>query len=157
IKRALKRGVEVAAATSEEEVEAYYAVHRRWLERAQPRAQADLHVPLQVLAKACTLRTNRRLFVARYQGRIIAGQTVRYYRGGLLEGEFNASLHEFIHLRPNDLLMWKTMEWGCREGLSKYSLNSAHPFRQRTGGRVVPVYRHRLDRTWFRRHDLREA
>ena len=57
----------------------------------------------------------------------------------------------------NDLLHWKTIEWGREEGVPVYSLGGAPPFHSRSGGTVVPIHRYRNDGTWTGRHDLREA
>lgn len=156
VRHAAKLGVEVFEAATEEDVAAYYDVYCRW--RRTPRKTIPMgQLPPSVFAEAYKLRDNRRLFLARHGGRIIAGVTVRFQRGGLLQNQESASLDEYLHLRPNDLLLWKTIEWGHAEGFSRYSLEGAHTFFRRMGGSVVPVYRHRLDRTWLRRHDLREA
>jgi hypothetical protein len=61
------------------------------------------------------------------------------------------------HLRPNDLLIWKTIEWGAAEGFRRYSLGGAHTFLRKTGGILTPTYRHRLDRTWLHRHNFGET
>lgn len=156
IRHAIKHGVEVFEATRDEDVTAYYEVYCRWRRTTRKKIPMG-QLPPFVFAEAYRLRDNRRLFLARHAGQIIAGVTVRFCRGGLLQNQESASLDECLHLRPNDLLLWKTIEWGYAEGFSRYSLEAAHLFFRRMGGTVVPVYRHRLDRTWLRRHDLREA
>jgi N-acetylglutamate synthase-like GNAT family acetyltransferase len=87
----------------------------------------------------------------------IVGIILRFYPGGLLEFSSASCLDEFLNLRPNDLLHWRAIEWACAEGFQRYSLGGAHPFLRRFGGTVVPIHRYRIDRTWVRRHDLREA
>jgi len=59
-----------------------------------------------------------------------------------------------LHLRPNDLLHWRAIEWACAEGLTKYGLGATSLFLRKFGGEVVPTTRHRLDRTLFRRHTV---
>lgn len=88
---------------------------------------------------------------------MIASSAVRFYPGGLVEAASNCSLDEYLHLHPNDLLLWKTMEWACVNGFPKISLGGAHPFLRKWGGIVVPIHRYRMDRTWLRRHDVRET
>jgi hypothetical protein len=74
----------------------------------------------------------------------------------LFESAANCSLDEYLHLKPNDLLQWKGIEWACANGLRRHSLGGAHSFLLRFGGEVVPVVRYRKDRTLLRKHDLRE-
>jgi hypothetical protein len=45
---------------------------------------------------------------------------------------------------------------GLRTGFSRYSLGEAHPFLRKSGGTVIPIYGHALDRTFLRRHYLKE-
>jgi len=59
-----------------------------------------------------------------------------------------------LHLRPNDLLHWRAIEWACAEGLTKYGLGATSLFLRKFGGEVVPTTRHRLDRSLFRRHTV---
>jgi hypothetical protein len=155
IRYAMKHGVEVFEASSEEEIRAYYEVYSRW--RHTPRKTIiGAEVSFEVMRDAFRLRDSRRLFLARYQGKIIAGNVLRFLRGGLLEHSANSSLDEYARLKPNDLLIWKTVEWGCAQGFARCSLGGAHPFLQRMGGCVMPVYRHRLDRSYLRWHDNQE-
>jgi len=79
---------------------------------------------------------------------------VRFFPGGVMEYAANSSLESALHLRPNDLLHWRAIEWACGEGLTKYSLGGAHLFLRKFGGEVVPTTRHRLDRSAFRRYAI---
>jgi hypothetical protein len=94
--------------------------------------------------------------VARVAGKPVATNIFRFFPGGLFESSANTSLDEFIHLKPNDLLQWKGIEWACQNGLRRHSLGGSHQFLLRFGGTVVPVLRYRRDCTWMRRHDLRD-
>src|SRR5262245_27881449 len=155
IRKATREGIEVFQASNEDDLRAYYEVYCRW--QKTERKQIDgMQLPFDVLHAMYELRNSRRLFLARHAGKIIAGTTVRFFPGGLLEYSGNSSLDEHLHLRPNDLLWWKTIEWGCAQGFQRYSLGGAHHFLRKSGGTIVAIYRYRLDRTWGRRHDLLE-
>ena len=69
----------------------------------------------------------------------------------------NSSLEDFLHLRPNDFLVWSALEWACQQGFRRFSLGGSHQFLREFGGQIIPVLRYRVDRTLLRRHDLREA
>jgi hypothetical protein len=150
----MKTGVEVFQATSREDVLAYYQIRLDWNRRKNLEYQEPSWDKFE---QRYRLQNNIRLFLARYEGKIIAGNTVRFFPGGLVEAANNASLDEFLRLRPNDLLMWRIIEWACAEGFPRFSLGAAHSFLRKFGGSVSPIHRYRLDRTWMRRHDLRET
>jgi hypothetical protein len=155
VRLATRQNVEVFQASAKEDFSAFYEVFLSW-RKTERKTIGGPEIAFETFEKAFCLRANRRLFLARYSGKIIAGTTVRFFSKGLLEYAANASLDEFLHVRPNDLLLWKTVEWGCQEGFPRYSLGGAHPFLRKSGGTVVPIFRYRLDRTWIRRYELQE-
>lgn len=152
IRNATKRGVEVVIASTREEFRAYYEIYVGWCERKKLAPSS-----FEVLEEALFLTDNRRLFLARYDGKAIAGTVIRLYPGEMIEYAANSSIAESLKLRPNDLLQWRVVEWACQQGYKRYSLGGAHLFSRRMGGTILPVYRYRLDRTWLRRHELRDA
>jgi hypothetical protein len=151
IRKSIKRGVEVSIAGAADEFRSYYEIYADWCQRKKIAPSS-----FEVLEEALTL-ANRRLFLARHGGKIIAGTIIRLYPGGMIEYAANNSLVEYLKLKPNDLLQWRVVEWGCAEGYKYYSLGGAHLFLRKMGGSIAPVYRYRLDRTWLRRYDLKEA
>ena len=156
IRLAQREGVEAFEAETDEDISAYYEVYCNWRKTARKEIDGD-QLPFSVVADSFKLRNSRRLFLARHAGKVIAASTVRFAQGGLLENSANCSLDEYLHFKPNDLLKWKMIEWGYREGFFRFSLGGSHPFHRRSGGKIVPIYRHQLDRTWLRSHDLRET
>ena len=151
IRNAIKRGVEVVIACSDDEFRAYYEIYTDWCRRKK-----ITPFSFEVLEEALRL-PNRRLFLARYEGKAIAAAITRLYPGAMIEAAANSSLVEYLKLKPNDLLLWRVVEWGCREGYKRYSLGGAHLFLRLMGGSIVPVYRYHIDRTWLHQHDLKEA
>jgi hypothetical protein len=151
IRNAIKRGIEVVTAGTRDEFKAYYEIYVDWCERKKIAPSS-----FELLDEALRL-PNRRLFLARHEGKTIAGTIIRLYPGAMIEYAANNSLSDQLKLRPNDLLQWRIVEWACREGYKRYSLGGAHLFVRRMGGEIVPVYRYRLDRTWSRRYELKEA
>jgi len=102
------------------------------------------------------LMGNHRRFLAWYKGKPIAATCVRFCPGGLIECTANSSLDGFEAVRPNDLLIWRTIEWACTQGFPRYSLGAAHPFLRKSGGVVEPIDRYQLDRTLLHRHQFKE-
>jgi hypothetical protein len=151
IRNAIKRGIEVVIARTPDEFKAYYEIYADWCQRKKIAPSS-----FEVVGEALRL-PNRRLFLARYNGKTIAATIIRLYPGGMVEYAANSSLVEYVKLRPNDLLQWRVVEWACAEGHKSYSLGGAHLFVRRMGGNIVPVYRYQIDRTWLHRYEFREA
>lgn len=61
------------------------------------------------------------LLLAEYQGRVIAGDFLLGFRGQLTY-KFNASDPAFLHLRPNNLLLWRAMHFGIENGYRSLDL-----------------------------------
>ena len=155
IRAAVRNGIEVVDSTSEEDVEAHYAVHCAW--QLTQRKKIHSSLSLGAARRVQALSGTHHQFLARYHGQVIAATTVRFYPKGLIEYSSNCSLDAFMHLRPNDLLIWRTIQWACEHGFKKYSLGASHPFLQKCGGVLVPISRYRFDRTFLHRHNLRES
>ena len=151
IRNAIKRGIEVDIASTRDEFKTYYEIYADWCLRKQIAPTS-----WEVVEEALSL-PNRRLFLARHGGKTIAATIIRLYPGAMIEYAANSSRAEYTKLRPNDLLQWRIVEWACAEGYKRYSLGGAHLFSRRMGGDIVPIYRYRIDRTWLRRYELKEA
>jgi len=151
IRKSIKRGLEVVIAGTPDEYRAYYDIYANWCRRKNiaPFSFATMERAFN--------SPNRQLFLVRYEGKMIAGTIIRSYPGAMIEYAANCSLDEYLNLKPNDLLQWRVVEWGCAEGYQRYSLGGAHLFVRKMGGSIAPVYRYRLDRTWLHRYELAEA
>jgi predicted N-acyltransferase len=156
IRFAEKNGVEVQLATGAQDIAEAYEVYKAWRETERKELRGTAFT-FEVFERAARLTNNRRLFLARLSGKVIAMNIFRFCPGGLFESAANSSLDEFMHLKPNELLQWRGIEWACSQGLRRHSLGGSHPFLMRFGGTVVPIIRYRLDRSWFRKHDIRDA
>jgi Acetyltransferase (GNAT) domain len=156
IRFAEKNGVEVAMATTPQDIIEAYELYKAWRESERKELRGKPFT-FEVFQRAAQLTNNRRLFLARIAGKVIAINIFRYCPGGLYESAANSSLEEFMHLKPNELLQWRGIEWACSQGLRRHSLGGSHQFLVRFGGTVVPVIRYRLDRSWLRKYDVRDA
>jgi len=155
IRSAIRNGIEVSEATTTEDLQEYWSVYSAW--RKTERKQVRHNVSFDTVQKLYQMRGNRRRFLARYEGKVIAASGIRFCPGGLVEYSDNCSLDEFVKLRPNDLLLWRLLEWGCQQGCQRFSLGGSDPFHCKWGETIVPVYRYRLDRTFLRRYDRKES
>ena len=155
IRFAEKNGVEISEVTTAQDIADAYAVYSAWRETERKTVHTR-KMSFEFYEKVANLRDNRLRLLARVSGKAIAVNTFRFLSGGLFESSTNSSLDEFIHLKPNDLLQWRGIEWACSHGLRRHSLGGSHQFLLRFGGTVIPILRYRLDRTFLRRHDLRD-
>jgi Acetyltransferase (GNAT) domain len=147
-----QKGLEIFQPSDRKDIEAFYQVYSAWYGSTRKKIEGK-KVPFDVFEQRFHLAGNVRMFLARVSGNVIAGITLRFFPGGLIEYSNNSSRAEYLHLRPNDLLVWHAIEWACREGFPRFSLGGMHRFLREFGGTVTPIYRYRLDRTWLRRHD----
>jgi Acetyltransferase (GNAT) domain len=154
IRFAEKHGVEVREATTVRDIVDAHAVYLAWRGTERKKVHGDWS--FESFEKTVRVRSNRRLFLASFSGQVIAINIFRFSPGGWFESAANSSLDQFMYLKPNDLLQWRGIQWACTQGLRRHSLGGAHEFLLRFGGTVVPILRYRLDRTLFRRHDLKE-
>jgi hypothetical protein len=146
IKKAIKYGVTVDIAKGKDDISGFFPIYVDWSRRKALPVMRE-----EQFHQTFELTLNRRLFLARSQGQIIAGVVVRFFPGGVMEYAANSSLQSALRLRPNDLLHWRAIEWACAEGLTKYSLGGTHLFLRKFGGEVVPTTRCRRDLSLFRR------
>jgi Acetyltransferase (GNAT) domain len=156
IRFAEKNGIEVTQAVTDQDYADAYSVYSTWRTRRGAAARGSFF-SFDLYKKTMELKGNRLLLIARHSGKPVATNVFRFCPGGLFESSANNSLDEFIHLKPNDLLQWRGIEWACANGLRCHSLGGSHQFLLRFGGAVVPILRYRLDRTFLRRNDLHEA
>ncbi|MGH9326253.1 MAG: GNAT family N-acetyltransferase [Terriglobia bacterium] len=156
IRYAIRNGVEVSEAKTEEDIRMFYKIYNTWRETPRKEIHGE-ELPYSLFEGWFRSNArNRKFFLARVSGRIIAGSTLRVCPGGLVEYANNSSLDEFLHLKPNDLISWKAIEWASGAGFRRYSLGAAERFHREFGGSVVPVVRYRIDQSFLRRHDLSE-
>jgi len=109
IRRGIKCVVSVDLAKSRDDVSAYYAVYVDWARRRFLPITGEEQVQ-GLFAE----RRNRRLLLARYKGKVIAGVVLRFVPGGVVEHAANSSPQSALHLKPNNVLHWRAIEWACR-------------------------------------------
>jgi hypothetical protein len=155
IRFAEKHGVEVRESASSQDVRDAYAVYSAWRKTDRKEVKSDW--TFSDFEKTMRVRSNRRLFLATFEGKVIAFNIFRFFPDGLFESAANSSLEQFMHLKPNDLLQWRGIQWACSQGMRRHSLGGAHDFLLRFGGTVAPILHYRLDKTLFHRHDLKDG
>ncbi len=153
IRKAIKQDLlEIKDLETAEELGQLYAIHLKW--NAQKGIEPDKFEDFKVASEQ---KEYRKVIIAKFEGKVIAGSYYRFCKGGVIEYAANNSLSEYQKLRPNDLIGWRSIEWACSRGFSHYSMGGSHLFLRRFGGYEVATNRYQHDRTFLRTHQKKEA
>lgn len=120
VRRAESLGVEVRLAGDESDLRAFYDLHlgvrkRKYRMLAQPFAF------FQNLSRHFLESNNGCLMLARRRGQLLAGVLFLEWKDTLYY-KFNASCLEGLGVRPNDLLLWRGIEYASDRGLAHLDL-----------------------------------
>ncbi|MCB2180240.1 GNAT family N-acetyltransferase [bacterium] len=119
IKTAKVRGVEILHGTSQEFLDAFYGMHLETRSRHG--------VPIQPKKFFNRLRTDVLekglgfISLAQKDGEYIAGAVYLHYKNTLVY-KYGASWVEYQKLRPNNLIFWEAIEWGCNNGYAQLDM-----------------------------------
>jgi hypothetical protein len=154
VRRATRNRVDVSPLDWHKDFDDFYKIYLDWcgLKGFPPE-------PAELMQRAFSQSEIRLVLAARHQGALIGVSVWRYSRTGtgLVEYAANWSRREETKVRPNDLLMWRALEWAVDNGFKTFSMGASHFFLRSFGGEVVPTYRYMLDRTTLRHHQMRES
>jgi FemAB-related protein (PEP-CTERM system-associated) len=114
IKKSRKLGVQVRIAQHREDMAHYYRLHlqTRCKKHGMP-AQPEHY--FFGLWDAFAASSAMQLLLAEYQGIVIAGM-ILLASDTTVQYAYGASNEDYLHLAPNNLLMWTAIEWGCTHG-----------------------------------------
>lgn len=140
IKRAKKKGLTVIEATKPLLIDFYKLLKENY-------DKVGILIPdISFFNAAFDLMPNSvKLFFARYQDKLIAGRIVLLYRKEIFDWYAGAS-SEFLHLFPNDALVWHVLEYGCKNGYELFDFGGAgvadeeygvREFKKRFGGQLI--------------------
>lgn len=116
IRKAEKDGVVVSIAEDEETVHAFFEMHFR-SRKYKYHLLAQPYQFFQNIWRLILERGNGALMVATYEGEVIAGTLYLEWQDKLFY-KFNASIPAHLGHRPNDLLIWKGIQYAKDKGLS---------------------------------------
>lgn len=152
LRKAMKQNlVKVKELETEQELKELYEIFVDWNQRKGHQPET-----FETMQFAVSQKNNRKVLIAKYEEKVIAGSYYRFCKGGVVEYAANNSLTEFQKLRPNDLIGWRSIEWACQSGFSHYSMGGSHLFLRRFGGNEIATHRYKLDRTFFKTHEKKE-
>jgi len=117
IQTAINRGVVVDQGNQLEHLRSYYSLQletrRRHGVPAQPWSFFN-HLATTIFKQGLGF-----VMLAYYESKCIAGVVFLHWKHHLV-AKYSASLEEAMILRPNNLLFWKGIEWGCNNGFSVF-------------------------------------
>ena len=151
IRRAIKAGIVVEEFDETRDFDECHQIQCDW------NKFKDVETPdKETTKKAFRLKESRLVLVARQEGRIVAFSSFRHQAGGVMEYAANSSRREETKDRPNDLLVWKAVEWAAEHKMRWFSMAGDHFFLRRFGGYLHESSRYMLDRSTLRVNDMRE-
>ena len=114
IKKSRKLGVQVRIAQQREDIEHYYRLHlqTRCKKHGMPAQPAQFFYGLWDNFAA---DGKMQVLLAEYEGHVIGGM-VLLVSGTTVRYAYGASNEAYLHLAPNNLLMWTAITWGCEHG-----------------------------------------
>ena len=149
VRRAERDGLTVQEVTTAEELAEFYALLRQVYAAAEvPLADLSLFQAAFELLRPLGLA---RFLLARSPQGLAGARVVLLYNGVIFDWYAGAD-RQLRGSRPNDFLVWRTLEWGARHGYHTFDFGGAgHPdvpygvrdFKAKFGGRLVNYGRER--------------
>lgn len=162
VRKAVREGVTVAAAETEQDWRAYFDVYvkslTRWADQATSRYRWSLFEELFRRRSP-----HQCLWLARREGQVIAGALCFYSRAHAIYWH-GAALEEFFPLRPVNLLMHDAIRDACERGCAWFDFNPSgdhegvKAFKKSFGAqalpspvvKITPRFRHAVRGVWRR-------
>ena len=120
IRKARKNGMVVQAAASKEDLRAFFDLHLR-VRKYKYRLLAQPYSFFKNIWEQFIERQNGLLLLARHEGEVIGGIFFLEWKDGMYY-KFNSSAPSFLAQRPNDLLLWKGIEYAKEKGFAHLDL-----------------------------------
>ncbi len=122
VKKSRKLGVSVRVAECREDMNSYYHLHllTRGKKHGMP---AQSRRFFYTLWDAFAADASLQLLLAEYEGQVIAGMILMgSTMDHALRYAYGASDEHFLHLAPNNLLLWTAITRGCTQGYTTFDL-----------------------------------
>ena len=153
ITKAIREGVTITQSNTIDAVKTFYRLH--CVTRKKHGTPPQPFSFFQRLYEHIISNDHGQVVLASYNGQTISGAVFLHF-GNEVIYKFSASDSAYQHLRPNDLLMWKVIQWYCRNGYSRLDFGRSEPeneglryFKKGWGAEEYPIL--------YRRYDLRKA
>lgn len=118
IKKALREGVAITRGNSLDAVKSFYHLH--CMTRKKHGIPPQPFQFFQKIYEHVISIDHGQVILAAHNGKTIAG-AIYFHFGNEAIYKFGASESAYLSLRPNDLIMWETIQWYCRNGCTRFS------------------------------------
>lgn len=135
VKKAEREGVVIARENTDEALRIFYAMHCG--------TRKKHGVPPQPFSFFQQIFDNvlhpghGQIMLARHQGKAVAAAIYLHFNDMAMY-KYGASDSRYLHIRPNDLLMWEAIKWYCSKGYAEFCFGRTEPenegLRQFKGG-----------------------
>jgi hypothetical protein len=125
IRKALDRGVEFEESSNFKDIERFYDLYLRIFQRPPKSVPPPLSW-FQALWNSQSPKDSSKVFFARWRGNDVSSVFATIHAKTIYALGWGY-LGTALEVRPNELLHWKIMEWGCNRGFLKYHMGDVHP------------------------------
>ena len=151
IKKAQKNGIFIEIDTKQKQLEQFYRLHLH--NRRSKGLPVQPKVFFRHLQKKL-LDQGLGFILSAYLGSRCIAAYIFLHWGDTLTYKYGASDHNFLDSRPNNLLMWEGIRWGCENGyqfldMGRTSLSNTglREFKSKWGAKETPLTYCRISRT----------
>lgn len=144
VEKSRKLGVQVRLAERHEEILHYHRLHLRTRTKKHGMPTQPERFFL-ALWDAFAAKGSLQVLLAEYEGAIVAGM-ILLASGTTIRYAYGASDDSYLHLAPNNLLMWKAISWACEHGYRTFDLGRTArdnrglmEFKRRWGATMEPL------------------
>lgn len=143
IKVAQTHGVQIKMGRSLEDMRVFYSLHLQTRHRQGIPIQPYRY--FELLQKRLIEQGLGFIMLAYENGRCLAGAVFLYWNHTLTY-KYGASTSEDLRMRPNHLIFWNAIQWGCDNGFTSLDLgrtsinnNGLRDFKSRWGAQEMPL------------------
>lgn len=117
IQQAKKRGVVVRVAKSEDDLKEFYRLNVATRQKLGVLPQP--YAFFKAIFRHVILQRLGLLFIAEWERKVIGGVLFLTHKDTIYY-KFNASIENYLHKRPNHLLIWEAIRYACTEGYNYF-------------------------------------
>ena len=120
VRKAQRNNIEISIDNTSESKEAFLSIYKETMQRNNASKYYYFN-PMFFEDMFSAIAEHYLLFNAKYEEKIICSAIVMYCNGNM-HYHLSASLREYMHLAPNNLLLYTAACWGAENGYTKFHL-----------------------------------
>lgn len=120
VKKAQKNGIEIITSMSKEDKSTFIDIYKSTMKRNNA-SEYYYFCPMFFDDMFSNLEEHYTLFSAKFEEKIICS-AIMLHCNSSMHYHLSASLHEYMHLAPNNLLLYTAACWGAKNGYTRFHL-----------------------------------